>query len=262
VDIQEALLRQLAGEVSDFSADEDIPVVDRTAAIPLSWAQQRLWFMYVLDPSSVEYNVPVILRLRGELDVAALRRAVHGVVERHASLRTTFDSVDGQGVQHVRPVAPLTIPLVDLADRSPADRESEVNRWILDAGNRPFDLRSGPVFRANIVRLGQREHLLVLSMHHIVTDGWSLGVLMSDLSASYSAEVAGEQADLPPLSVAYADFASWQRGGTTSDQQIDYWRRQLDGLSTLDLVTGRDRRSGRRREPCTSSGCREPSCPD
>jgi amino acid adenylation domain-containing protein len=236
-------VERLAGHVSadvadavDSVAEAGIVPVSREGALPLSFAQERLWFLDDFDRGGVEYNVVTALRLTGDLDVAALRVAVAGLVARHESLRTTFESVDGRGVQVVH--APED---VDVAVQVVALDEA-----LREAVSTPFDLRTGPLFRVLLARSQEQEqeHVLVLAMHHIVTDGWSMGVITRELSALYTAAVRGEQASLPELPLQYPDFAVWQRGhlsGDALDGHLDYWREQLAGLEPLELPTDRPR---------------------
>ncbi|MCP2256430.1 non-ribosomal peptide synthase domain TIGR01720/amino acid adenylation domain-containing protein [Streptoalloteichus tenebrarius] len=237
-DLREQLLRRLAGEGGDDHGD-GVPRLDGDGPWPLSAAQQRLWFLHEMEPDSIEYVVPKILRLSGDLDVDALRTTVNGLVARHAALRTTFDSVDGEAVQRVHPMSELGVVDVPLVDRS-AEGEAALAAELLDEARRPFDLRRGPVFRARLIRLAPREHVLVLAMHHIVTDGWSIGLLVNDLNALYAAATRGAAPDLPPPGPTYTDFAVWQRDQLASPRlarQLDYWREKLAGLSPLELPT-------------------------
>ncbi|HSV66607.1 MAG TPA: amino acid adenylation domain-containing protein [Mycobacteriales bacterium] len=213
----------------------------RGSALPLSFGQQRLWFLNELGPGGVEYNTGVGFRIRGPLDVTALTVALNSLVERHESVRTTFHTIDGRGAQVINP--PYVVPL-DIR----AVSEPDVERVLLDEAARPFDLRHGPLLRALLLELGSADHLanhlLVLSLHHIVTDGWSMGVLADELGRLYSATVRGEPPQLPPLPFRYADFAAWQRdrlSGSVLDEQVAYWERQLSGLPALELPTDRPR---------------------
>ncbi|WP_396136899.1 MULTISPECIES: amino acid adenylation domain-containing protein [unclassified Amycolatopsis] len=197
------------------------------AALPLSSGQQRLWFLDQLAPGSAEYHTSAGFRLRGPLSVDALASALTALAERHESLRTTFPTVGGRGVQVVGP-PPDIRPDVRAADGV----EREVHR--------PFDLARGPLFRATVFRLGEDDHLLVLVLHHIITDGWSMGVLAHELGLLYS----DPGAELPPLPLRYTDFAAWQRerlAGPELDDRIAYWERQLAGVSALELPTDRPR---------------------
>ncbi|WP_124445697.1 non-ribosomal peptide synthetase, partial [Streptomyces sp. NL15-2K] len=207
--------------------------VARDGALPLSFAQERLWFLDDFAPGAGEYNVFATLRLTGALDVAALRAAVNGLVARHEALRTTFDSYDGQGVQVVHEMLDVPVRLVEPA---PDHVEEALRREAMT----PFDLRTGPLMRVLVVRESVSEHVLVLSLHHIVTDGWSMGVVTRELSALYAAAVRGEEAVLPGLPVQYGDYAVWQRerlAGDALEGQLGYWRGQLAGLEPLELPT-------------------------
>ncbi|HEV2783795.1 MAG TPA: amino acid adenylation domain-containing protein, partial [Actinophytocola sp.] len=236
-----ALARMIAAEAA---IPDTIPIVERDGPLPLSFAQQRLWFLNEFEPGGIEYNTPLAVRLRGELDVDALNGALTGLVARHESLRTTFDSVDGRGVQVVHEPHEVRVPVRDLTGLPEADRAAELDRFLAAESRRPFDLREGPPVRIRLVRLAEREHVLLLAMHHIVTDGWSVNVIVGELSAGYAAAVRGERPELPPLPVQYADYAAWQReslAGTALAEQVEYWRGQLAGVPPLELPTDRPR---------------------
>ncbi|MEU7788012.1 non-ribosomal peptide synthase/polyketide synthase [Amycolatopsis sp. NPDC049159] len=212
------------------SAVEPIPVVARDGALPLSFAQQRLWFLDEFEPGGTEYLSPTALLLRGDLDVEALRRALDTLVARHESLRTTFGAVDGRGVQYVGEPYAVDLPVEEF-DEDALAREAL----------RPFDLRTGPVLRARLFRRSPGEHVLLLAMHHIVTDGWSAGVLATELDTCYAAHLRGDEPDLPPLPVQYADFAAWHRDRPEPAEQLGFWRDRLAGLAPLELPTDRPR---------------------
>ncbi|WP_329128262.1 amino acid adenylation domain-containing protein [Streptomyces caniferus] len=225
-------------------AADRIPVVARDGALPLSFAQQRLWFMDAYEPGGTEYLAPTGLRLRGPLDVEALRRALADLVERHESLRTVFDTVDGKGVQIIRPAAPVPLPLTDLGALPAPERDAALDRLLREQTATPFDLRRGPLLRATLVRLGEADHVLALCLHHIVTDGWSSSVIARDLEAMYRARLRGARAELPELGIQYADFAVWQRalgGSEESERQLAYWRDRLADVPPLELPTDRRR---------------------
>ncbi|HYR11954.1 MAG TPA: condensation domain-containing protein, partial [Longimicrobium sp.] len=214
------LLRQRAGPVRQF---------------PLSFAQQRLWFLDRLEPGNAAYNIVSALRMRGPLDAAAMERAISFLVERHESLRTVFRVVDGSPVQVVVPARPLRVP-IESTDVPEDAREAEALRLVGEELARPFDLARGPIFRARLLRLGEDDHVLLLCMHHIVTDGWSLGVLFRELCTLYGAYIQGNDAELPALSIQYADYAVWQRNhlqGAVLDEQLGYWRQKLAGAPAL-----------------------------
>ncbi|MGH3811896.1 MAG: condensation domain-containing protein, partial [Pseudonocardiaceae bacterium] len=237
--LQEQLRRRLSGQPEQ---PDRIAPAQRTGPLPLSFAQQRLWFLDEFQPGGAEYNSALALRLVGPLDVAALIAALPALPARHESLRTTFDQVDGKGVQIVHPAPDLPVPLIDLSDSS-SRAPDELDRVLSEEYSRPFDLRRGPLFRALLVRLAEREHVLLLTAHHIVTDGWSMGVLTGELGAFYEAALRGEEATLPPP-LQYGDFAVWQRTrppDSALDGQLDYWKRQLAGISPLELPTDRTR---------------------
>ncbi|MGW0518409.1 non-ribosomal peptide synthase/polyketide synthase [Crossiella sp. NPDC003009] len=213
------------------TVDSGIPVQPRDGALPLSFAQQRLWFLDQFEPGGLEYLSPIVLRLTGELDTDRLRAALTRLVERHEPLRTTYTTVDGQGRQLIQPPHQVDLPVVDL---DPADLDAAL---LAEAGT-PFDLAAGPVLRARLYRLGRQEHVLLVLVHHIATDGWSTGVLTAELDAAYTG------AELPPLPVQYADFAAWQREQLTGEvlqSQLDFWRSRLDGVEPLNLPTDRPR---------------------
>ncbi|MFF4383569.1 non-ribosomal peptide synthase/polyketide synthase [Kitasatospora sp. NPDC001547] len=234
-------LARLLTEAPAAPARPPVRPVARDGAAPMSYAQQRLWFLEQLAPDSAEH-VALALRLRGTLDRAALGAALTALTARHEALRTTFDSVDGHGVQYVHPPRAVPLPLHDLSAR-PADERPRALRELLAAERaRPFDLRRGPLLRAALVRLSDGDHALALALHHMVTDGWSTGVLLTDLAHLYRAELGTAQAPLAPLPVQYADYAHWQRtDGATADGQLDYWRSRLAGLAPLRLPTDRPR---------------------
>lgn len=222
-----------------------IQPVGREGNLALSFAQQRLWFLDQLEPNSAFYNLGGTVRLTGPLDVAALERSLSEVVRRHEILRTSFDSVGGQPVQVIAPALHLDIPILDLQHLPPAERETVAARWLAEEASRPFDLSKLPLLRARLARLAADEHLLALTMHHIVADGWSMSVLLHEVSLFYQAFTSGETPRLPDLPVQYADFAAWQRQwlqGSVLEAQLAYWRRQLAGIPVLlELPTDRPR---------------------
>ena len=213
--------------------------------LPLSFAQQRLWFLEQLQPGSPVYNLPVGLRLLGGLAVPALRAALSEVVRRHESLRTTFVAADGQPLQRVHSPAAVPLGLIDLSGLDREAREDELSRWVRENAERPFDLARGPLLRASLARLDRAEHALLLAQHHIVSDGWSTGILVREVVALYDVAAAGAPSPLPELAIQYPDFAAWQRGwlvGEALERQVGYWRERLSGLpSLLELPTDRPR---------------------
>ncbi|WP_410592315.1 non-ribosomal peptide synthase/polyketide synthase [Amycolatopsis sp. lyj-23] len=224
-------------ETVGATAQDPIPAVPRDGELPQSFAQQRLWFLDEFEPGSTEYVTSSAVRLRGALDVDALAAAFTALVARHEPLRTTFGSADGHGVQIVHPPSPVPLPVVDAREEDLAD--------ILRAdGEQPFDLTGGPLLRVKLIRLAPQEHVLTVAVHHIVTDGWSNGLIAEEVGACYAAALRGEPADLPPLPVQYADFAAWQRGRLAERVlagQTEYWTERLRDLTPLELPTDRPR---------------------
>ncbi|MFP2903105.1 condensation domain-containing protein, partial [Corallococcus sp. 4LFB] len=217
----------------------------RTGQAPLSFAQQRLWLLDQLQPGSASYNLPAAVRLTGTLDVEALRRTFTELVRRHEALRTTFQVQEGQPLQVVSPPGEMAWTLTSLEGLPEAQRESEVRALAKAESLRAFDLSQGPLFRATLLRLSETEHVLVLVMHHIVSDGWSMDVLVREVAALYGAYVEGRESPLPELPVQYADYAAWQRGwlqGEVLEGQLAWWRQQLEGAPhALELPTDRPR---------------------
>jgi amino acid adenylation domain-containing protein len=218
---------------------------ERVFVFPLSFAQQRLWFLEQLEPGAAHYNMPFGLRLRGALDVAALELALRELVRRHESLRTRFGMVDGEPAQIVSEEVCLELTLLDLRGLGGREQQERVAELSDEDARRPFDLRRGPLLRAKLLRLADEEHIVLLTMHHIVADGWSLGVLVREVAALYGAFSRGEKSPLEELELQYADFAVWQRErlqGEVLERQIDYWRAQLAGApACLPLPTDRPR---------------------
>jgi amino acid adenylation domain-containing protein/non-ribosomal peptide synthase protein (TIGR01720 family) len=211
---------------------------------PVSFAQERLWFLYQLSPHSPFYNVSFALRLSGVLDVPALQVSLNEIVRRHESLRTTFAVSAGQPVQVIAPAQPVLLPITDLHHLPDAPRQAEACRLATVEAQRPFDLEQGPLLRLGLLRLAAQEHVLLLTMHHIITDGWSLGVFVRELGALYSASIAGRSAPLSPLPLQYADYAVWQRQwlqGELLERQLAFWNKQLAGVPVLALPTDRPR---------------------
>ncbi len=212
---------------------------------PASAAQQRLWFLNQLEPESPAYNIPAVLRLRGELNVGALERSLNEIVSRHEALRTTFRTVDGKPAQVVGPPFEQSLPLIDLSAWPEDERHEEAKRLARQAASQPFDLERGPLMRARLLRLAPDEHELILTMHHIVSDGWSMGIFFRELSELYNALTTNRPPTLTELPVQYPDFALWQREWLESNEvepQLAYWRQQLRGeLPVLDLPADRPR---------------------
>jgi len=219
--------------------------VDRGLPLQLSSAQRRLWFIDQLEGGSAAYHVPLGLRLTGPLDRGALQRALDEVVSRHEILRTTFVAAEGEPTQSIVPARPFELAWRDLSGATATEREEELARDLLAQTTRPFHLTSGSLARGKLWRLAFDEHLLVIVMHHIASDGWSVGVLLSELGSLYEAFRAGRPSPLPDLAFQYADYAHWQRasvGRPAMDRQLQYWVRELqDAPRLLNLPTDRPR---------------------
>jgi amino acid adenylation domain-containing protein len=218
--------------------------VRRDGPLPLSSSQQRLWFLDRLRPDSRAYALAVAFELEGTLDAAALRASLDGLVARHEILRTTFGDTEGVPWQRIGAPAPADFTLEDLAGLPAGERLPAARRRAAEWGERPFDLGSGPLFRAGLLRLAPDRWVLVLALHHIVYDGWSLGVLYDELAALYAAQVQGRAAELPPPAVQFADFAAWERGalqGPALAALLEHWRARLRGLAPLELSADRPR---------------------
>ena len=211
-----------------------VRVEDGTTDFPLSFTQEQIWFFDQLEPGSVLYTIPAALFLQGDLDVPALEYSINEIIRRHEVLRTTFVRVDGVPVQRVQPFTPLSLSIIDLTERSAAERENVARQRAIQEARLPFDLSTGPLFRVTLFRLEAQKHLLALTMHHIISDEWSLNIFFRELSQLY----AGNAADLFDLPVRYSDYVRWQRQLSYTEEmeeQLTYWRERLRGLERLEL---------------------------
>ncbi|MGZ3459450.1 MAG: condensation domain-containing protein, partial [Archangium sp.] len=219
--------------------------VPREGALAQSFAQQRMWFIEQFAPGGHSYNVPYFARLKGRLDVEALERSLREVVRRHESLRTTFASEEGQPVQRIAPALALALPVESLEALPEEQRAAVARQRAEEEARRPFDLEKGPLVRAQLLRLAADEHVLLLTLHHIICDGWSMSVLERELKALYEALSRGEEPRLPALPVQYADYARWQQEwltGEVLETQLGWWKEHLAGVSpVLELPTDRPR---------------------
>jgi aspartate racemase len=227
---------------------ETEPVIETAEEIfvmPMSFGQQRLWLLDQLEPNNSTYNITMAYRFTGRLHVSALEQSLNEIVQRHESLRTTFAIVDGQPAQLIAPALTLSLPLTDLTHLSDSEQEYVALNLMTEASRRPFDLEQGPLLRANLVRLNEQVHLFLLTMHHITSDGWSMSVFEQELVSLYTAFITRQPSPLPELPIQYADFAIWQREwlqGPVLEEQLTYWRQQLDGSSpVLELPTDHPR---------------------
>jgi amino acid adenylation domain-containing protein len=220
--------------------------VPRDAPLPLSFAQQRLWFLSQLESDRAAYNMSAAVQVDGALDRRALERAFAALIARHEALRTVFVTIAGEPMQKVAEPGELPFTFVDLRARAELERRSTLEQIAQQHVARPFELEQGPLVRLLSVQLAEREHALVLALHHIVADGWSLNVLVSELAELYAAELAGRVPSLSPLAIQYADFAFWQRRWmeATRTPQLAYWRARLHDAPTLDLRPDRARAPG------------------
>jgi amino acid adenylation domain-containing protein len=223
------------------------PIVpaERAGDLPLSFAQERLWFLDQLEPGRTTYNMPLALRVEGPLSVAVLARSLAGLAARQEALRTRFASRGGRPVQVIDPPGPVSVPVVELEGLQPEAREAEVRRLAAEERERPFDLERGPLMRVLLLRLAAGEWGLLFTLHHAVSDAWSMGVLVREVSALYSGFSRGEEPVLPALPIQYADFAAWQRSwlsGEVLERETGFWRQQLAGVPpVLDLPLDRPR---------------------
>jgi natural product biosynthesis luciferase-like monooxygenase protein/FkbM family methyltransferase len=230
------------------SPDQGVPPLRRAprdTILPLSFAQQRLWFITQLDQHATAYVLPAAIQLRGQLDLSVLQRSFNEIIRRHESLRTTFTTLEGRPAQSIAPELTLPFPLIDMRKLPGPEREAETRRQVLAEAQRPFDLTSGPLVRTALLWLDEDSFVLLLTMHHIISDGWSIGLIMEEISHLYTSFLAGQPSSLPELPIQYADFAIWQRQwlqGDVLEQLLAYWRAQLGGeLPNLDLPTDRPR---------------------
>src|ERR1700726_3595168 len=227
------------------------------AGLPASFAQDRLWFLDQLEPGTAAYNLVRAFRITGPLNVNALTSAIGAVIRRHESLRTIFESVDGEARQVVLSDVDVQVPILNLADFPESEREREALRIASEEGKKPFDLTRGPLLRTALLQLSRDRYILVLAMHHIITDGWSISILFRELAHCYEAFMQGKgegtangygddndnapDPDLPELPVQYSEYAQWQReyiAGQVLDKQVSYWKQKLAGAPTiLDLPT-------------------------
>lgn len=218
--------------------------VGKPHSYPLSFAQQRLWFLDQLAPGNSFYNISVALPFTIFLDVEAFRKSINDIVRRHGSLRTTFRSIDGKPAQLVAPILDLPVPLVDLSGYPKVEQEEEAKRLATEEARQPFDLSKGPLIRTSLLRLGPINYIFLVTMHHIISDGWSLNIFFRELSALYAAYTQGKPSPLPELPIQYPDYAVWQRQWLQGDEletQLAFWKKQLQGLSVLQLPTDRPR---------------------
>ncbi|KPZ05811.1 Non-ribosomal peptide synthetase [Pseudomonas tremae] len=242
-------LKQHKAELIALLSDTDPTAITRRAAdqsaCPLSFSQRQLWFLDQMEPGNAFYNVPSAVTLRGSLDVGALEKALNGLIVRHEILRTTFCSVDGEPRQVIHPAITLLLPVTDLRHLTPAEREEHVGNAVERDARTPFDLASGPLLRASLLRLADDEYLWLYSVHHIIADGWSMGVIAQEIATLYADFLLRQPSSLAPLAVQYADYACWQQqrlSDAALETQLDFWRHTLaDAPACLNMPVDRPR---------------------
>ncbi|KOP26732.1 peptide synthetase [Hapalosiphon sp. MRB220] len=230
-------------QISNQGVSAIIPVF-RDRNLPLSFAQARLWLLEQLNSDSSIYNMPAKVRLVGELNIKALEQSINEIIRRHEVLRTSFTSVDGQPLQVIVPQVQIKIPVVDLHKLPKAEQEAEIRNLSIKESQNPFDFTQAPLLRCTLLQLSEQEHILLFTIHHIVFDGWSKGILIREIAALYTAFAAGKSSSLPALPIQYADFAVWQRQylqGERREALLTYWKQQLANLPVLQLPTIRPR---------------------
>ena len=238
----EYLAKQILAQAKGSTPKQlELQPISREGQLPLCLAQERLWFLEQLEPGNPFYNVAIAVDLTGKLNIAILEQSLNEVVQRHEALRTSFLSMEGRPVQVIAPNLKLLLPIVELPG---ANREIGL-RLATDLAQQPFDLSKAPLLQVQLLRLAQQEHILIVCMHHIISDGWSIGILIRELAEIYEAFSKGLPSPLPELAIQYADFAYWQRQGLQGEvfhTQLNYWKQQLSGnISILQLPTDHPR---------------------
>ncbi|NES46764.1 condensation domain-containing protein, partial [Moorena sp. SIO2C4] len=231
-------------QITQKSVASSIQSISREQVIPLSYAQQRLWFIEKMALSSNAYNMPLTLHLVGKLDYVALQTSINQIIARHETLRTTFSEINGTPVQIIQPPFELELPIIDLTGLTPSEATTKLQQLLQQENELSFNLEVDPPIRAQLFQLGTTEHILQITLHHIASDGWSLTVLPKELSAIYTATLADQSSPLPPLPIQYADFAVWQKNylqGETLSSQLNYWKQKLLDLPQLQLPTDHPR---------------------
>ena len=236
---QRVLLEQILNQNMTGRANSDIARRQELDPIPLSYSQQSMWILDRLEPGNPASNRPANLRLSGSIDRSILARSLNEIVRRHAILRTIFPMVEGNLIQEIFPTLELDLPLIDLTHCTDEERSPQLQQLVITAAHICFDLATGPLIAVTLVRLSEVEHILLLTCHHIIFDGWSMGILLQDLAAIYDAFAKGNPSPLPELSIQYADFAAWQQQQLSPDRlqpHLNYWKQQLSGnLPILEL---------------------------
>ena len=230
---KQAWLSQKLNKLKTQQSSFKISLLPRPNLLPLSFAQKRLWFLDQWEPQSFAYLLPYAWHLLGSLDIKAFTACLNQLIMRHESLRTTFSTQEDHPIQIIHPVTPITVPLIDLSDLSKEKQETKCQQLIQEEARTGCNLQAGPLMRIKIVRLGTEEHVLLLTFHHIITDGWSMSIFWRELRTLYTAQITGQPQELPPLPIQFADFAVWQQQwlqGDHLDRQLEYWREQLHNI--------------------------------
>ncbi|NDJ21055.1 amino acid adenylation domain-containing protein [Nostoc sp. B(2019)] len=237
------LAKEIEKAIKVDSGDEprNIERISRSQELPLSYAQQRLWFLDQLEPNSPFYNIAAAVRLEGQLNVEALQQSFNEIISRHEALRTNFQTIEGQAIAVISEAMSLILPVFDISELPLNQQEAEVKKQASQEAQKPFDLKGDLLLRVKLLRLGQEEHIILLTMHHIVSDGWSIDVLLRELATLYQAFCNGQPSPLPTLPIQYVDFAAWQRKwlqGEVLKTQISYWLKHLNNApKVLELPT-------------------------
>ena len=241
------LAGRIEAEIKAGKLSEALPIeiTQRDSELPLSFAQQRMWFLNQLEPDSPAYNMPAAIRLEGDLDIFALENVLNEVTRRHEILRTTFATTDGRPVQVIAETQSIDLPVINLSELCEEEKEAEAKRLVGSEAKRPFNLEHGPLLRTSVLVLGERETIVLFTMHHIISDAWSTDILVREVSALYEAYLDNRPSPLPELAIQYADYSQWQRDwlqGEVLEEQLSYWRQQLGGtLPVLELPADRPR---------------------
>ncbi|MEB3357183.1 MAG: amino acid adenylation domain-containing protein [Synechococcales bacterium] len=231
-------LAQLAGAIDALKAGDrliylqPIQTIERTGSLPLSDGQQRQWVLAQIEPGSPFYIIPVALQVTGALSINRLQQSLEQIVQRHEVLRTSFREIDGKAQPEIDADVEISIPCIDLTDLDEAYQQKQVHQYLRAAAQQPFDLSRAPLLRLQVLRLATQEHVVLLSLHHIIADGWSVGILVQELAQVYGALCAGRPLDLPPLPIQYVDYAAWQQQ-QVYQSHLDYWKQQLQGAPPL-----------------------------
>ncbi|HLP61012.1 MAG TPA: amino acid adenylation domain-containing protein [Candidatus Deferrimicrobium sp.] len=230
-------IKALAGKIEKRERQVfAIKPAERQGEIPLSFAQQRLWFLQELDADNVAYFVPRVIRIKGPLEVSLIERSFTEIIRRHEIMRTVFPTIEGQPVQRIKPPFPFKIPVLDWINLEKGEQEQKVSEFLSAEARGRFDFEKGPLLRVTILKLKAEEHLFVLTEHHLIHDGWTQGVLLQEFIAIFTAYAAGKEHALPPLPIQYADFAIWQRKhleGQILERHLAFWQENLAGLAPV-----------------------------